>query len=71
MGPLQQWENVVNQVGDMPGYGTVWYEPTGIANVLSMSRVTSKYQMEFYSKGGNFFRMVLPDREIQFQLIPN
>ena len=27
---------VVDRVGDLPGYGNVWYEPTGIANILSM-----------------------------------
>ena len=26
----------LDRVGDLPGYGTVWYEPTGIANILSM-----------------------------------
>ena len=34
---------VVDRVGDLTGYGTVWYEPTGIANILSMSRVTKKF----------------------------
>ena len=24
-----------NMVGDLPGYGTVWYHPKGIANILS------------------------------------
>ena len=27
---------IVARVGDLHGYGTVWYEPTGIANILSM-----------------------------------
>ena len=27
---------VVDIVDDLPGYGTVWYEPTRIANILSM-----------------------------------
>ena len=29
---------VFDRIGNLPGYGTVWYEPTGIANILSMSR---------------------------------
>ena len=62
---------VVNRVGNLPGYGTVWYEPTGISNVLSMSRATKKFRMIFDSEGGIFFWMVLPDREVRFQLIPN
>ena len=28
--------NIVGRVGDLPGYGTVWYKPTGIANILLM-----------------------------------
>ena len=31
---------VVDRVGDLPGYRTVWYEPTGIAIIISMSRAT-------------------------------
>jgi hypothetical protein len=27
------------QVGELPGYGTVWYHPKGIVNILSVSRV--------------------------------
>jgi hypothetical protein len=26
-----------NLVGNFPGYGTVWYHPKGIANILSLS----------------------------------
>ena len=62
---------VVDRVGYLPGYGTFWYELTGIANILSMLRVTKKFRVIFDSEGGNFFRMVLPDREVKFQLSPN
>ena len=62
---------IVDRVGDLPGYGTVWYEPTGIANIISMSRETKKFWAVFNSEGGNFFRMVLLDREVRFQLSPN
>ena len=33
---------VVDRVVDLPGYGAVWYEPTGIARILSISRATKK-----------------------------
>ena len=29
----------VNQVGDLPVYGRVWYHPKGIANILGLSNV--------------------------------
>ena len=45
---------IVDRVGDLPGYGTVCYEPTGIANILSMSRVTKKFRVIFDSEGRNF-----------------
>ena len=32
-----------NLIRDLPGYGTVWYHPNGIANILSLSKVKGKY----------------------------
>ena len=34
---------VVDRVSDLPSYGTVWYEPTGIANIISMLMATKKF----------------------------
>ena len=61
---------VMDRVGDLPGYGTLWYETTGIANILSMSRATKKFRVIFDSEGRNCFRMVLPDRGVKFQFSP-
>jgi N-acetylmuramoyl-L-alanine amidase len=44
-----------NMVGDLPGYGEVWYNPNGIANILSLARVKEKHQVTFDSAGGNKF----------------
>ena len=33
---------IVDRVGDLAVYGSVWYEPTGIINILLMSRETKK-----------------------------
>jgi len=30
---------LVTMTGDLKGYGTVWYHPTGIANILSLNNV--------------------------------
>ena len=46
--------NIVDRVGILLGYRTVWYEPTGIANILSMSTVTKKFRVVFDSEGRNF-----------------
>ena len=31
----------VNQVGNSPGYGQVWYQPKGISNILVLSNITN------------------------------
>jgi Reverse transcriptase (RNA-dependent DNA polymerase)/Zinc knuckle len=43
-------------VGELPGYGTVWYNPNGIANILSVSRVIDRgYKVTFDSQDRNEF----------------
>jgi Zinc knuckle len=44
-----------NLVGDLPGYGTVWYHPKGIANILLLNRVKAKYHVTYDSTNGNAF----------------
>jgi hypothetical protein len=43
-----------NMVGDLPGYGTVWYDPRSIANILSLSKVNQKYHVRYDSSDGKF-----------------
>ena len=51
-----------NLVGDLAGYGTVWYHPQGIANILSLSRFKARgYHVTYDSSNGNEFRVVKPD----------
>ena len=51
---------VVDRISELPGYGTVWYEYTGIANILYVLKATKKSRVIFDSEGGNCCRMVLP-----------
>ena len=44
-----------NLIGDLPGHGTVWYHPNGIANILSLSKVKEKYRVTFDSDINNQF----------------
>ena len=44
-----------NEVGDLHGYGTVWYHPNGIANILSLKRVKEKHRVTYDSTNGNEF----------------
>jgi K+-sensing histidine kinase KdpD len=43
-------------VGELEGYGTVWYHPEGIANILSLARMEENgYHISYDSKAGNEF----------------
>jgi len=42
-------------VADLPGYGTIWYHPNGIANILSLSRVKERHKVTYDSTNGNAF----------------
>jgi hypothetical protein len=48
-------------VGDLPGYGEVWFHKNGIANILSLARVNEKYRVTYNSEGGNSFQVWKPD----------
>jgi hypothetical protein len=52
-----------NLKGDLRGYGTVWYHPEGIANILSLSRIEENgYDVQYHSdKGNGTFRVTKPD----------
>ena len=41
-----------NQVGDLKGVGAVWYNPDGIANILSLSRTEEQYLITYSKEGG-------------------
>ena len=38
-----------NMLGDLPGYGTVWYYDNGIANILSLYRVAQRFHVSYDS----------------------
>ena len=40
---------LTNYVGDLPRYGTVWYDPKAIANILSLRQVRDRYHITYYS----------------------
>jgi hypothetical protein len=52
-----------NMVGDLPGYGKVWFHPNGIANILSLARVKEQgYHVTYNSNNGNKFLIHKPDK---------
>ena len=38
-------QTTTNLQWDLPGYGTVWFHPLGIANILFLSKVAEKYRV--------------------------
>ena len=50
-----------NLIGDLPGYGTVWFYPSGIANILSLANVMRRYCVTYDSTTGNKFVVHKPD----------
>ena len=46
-----------NLIGELSGYGTVWFHPDGIANILSLARIKDEqgYRVTYDSNNGNRF----------------
>ena len=44
-----------NLVGDLSGYGTVWFHQQGIANILSLHNVAEKFHVQYDSRTNNHF----------------
>jgi len=40
---------IVSKKGDLKGYGTVWFYPDGIANILSLCNIQKKYKVTYDS----------------------
>ena len=49
--------STTNLVGDLQGYGTVWFYEEGIANILSLARVKRDHEVSFNSEKGNGFKV--------------
>ncbi len=53
-------------VCELAGYGMVWYNPNGIANILALARVKERgYRVTFDSSDGNAFHLRKPDGTIR------
>ena len=52
-----------NKIGDLPGYSNpVWYNPKGIANILSLSLVQKNHLVTYNSQYGNEFVIRIPQQ---------
>ena len=55
-------KSVIGQMGELPGFGLVWYHAEGIANVLSFHRVsqTKGFKIEYQNWIADEFRVTNP-----------
>jgi len=51
-----------NKVGDIAGYGMVWYHKNWISNILSFAKVSREQEVKFDSDNGNKFEAKKKDR---------
>ena len=54
---------VTNLVGDLPGYGPVWFNLRAIANVISLKLVKEKYHIQYDSDEKDGFVVTKPNGE--------
>ena len=54
-------EQFVHYAGDLPGFGEVYYDSLGIANILAFQQVIKKYEVQYNSRGSDVFRVFKPD----------
>ena len=52
--------------GDLPRYGTVWFHPGVITNILSLSKVADKYRVSYDSTKEKKFLVHLPRGKIRY-----
>jgi hypothetical protein len=57
----QAGSTTTNLVGDLPGYGTVWFHPNGIANIIALTNMKKHHRITYDSHEGNGFTVHKPD----------
>jgi hypothetical protein len=62
-----------DQMGDLAGYGSVWYCPRAVANILSLYNVSRRCRVVYDSMGGNRFVVTKVDggQETVFRVSAN
>jgi len=51
-GQFGSWLHTTTLIGDLPGYGPVWYHEKGIANILSFTEVAKRYRITLENDPG-------------------
>ena len=65
--PCNAGSQLTNLIGDLPGYGTIWYDPKAIANILSLQQVCGHYHITYDSSDCKFIMTKPSGMEFAFQ----
>jgi hypothetical protein len=58
------------QIADVPGFGTVWYDETGIANIFGLSDLKKKHRITFDSEKEDAFIVHTDEGNMKFKCNP-
>eukprot|EP00957_Ditylum_brightwellii_P146294 11139394-Ditylum_brightwellii.AAC.1 len=59
-------EAYTDLVCDFGGWGTTWFHPNGIANILLLHRAKDKWYVTYASTGNDIFKVHKPDHIVLF-----
>jgi hypothetical protein len=58
------------KIADVPGYGTVWYDKTAIANIFGLSELKKKYRVTYDSEKEDAFIVHMNKDTLKFECNP-
>jgi hypothetical protein len=62
--------NRTKQIVDIPGFGTVWYDKTAIANIFGVSDLKKKHRVTFNSDKEDAFTVHMESGTLKFNCKP-
>jgi hypothetical protein len=58
------------KIADVPGYGTVWYDKTAIANIFGLSELKKKHRVTYDSEKEDAFIVHMNGKTLKFEGTP-
>jgi hypothetical protein len=58
------------KIADVPGYGTVWYDKTAIANIFGLSKLKKKHRVKYDSEKEDAFIVHMNKDTLKFECNP-
>jgi hypothetical protein len=58
------------KIADVPGYGTVWYDETAIANIFGLSELKKKHRVTYDSEKEDAFIVHMNEDTLKFECNP-